>query len=84
MKQYTVTGYQTVNSKYGTTYLVHALSDEPIDTGKGKGLSVASEYVDERHLKKHNIDIDSIVGRHCSRYNIKEGDTWKSGFTFKT
>lgn len=83
MIKYTVTGYQTVNSKFGTSYLIHALSDTPIDDGKGKGLSVASEYVDERHLKKHNIDINSIVGKQCHRYNIKEGDTWKSGFTFK-
>lgn len=81
MKKFDVVGYEELNSQNGTFYKIYAISRE--ENERGKGAKTVAEFVDARHLKKYNIDPSTLVGRSVEFYNVKDGDRWKSGLTFK-
>lgn len=76
-----VIGFEKLNSSNGDFYKVHAVSKDPIP--KGSGFAVYSEFVDASHLKKHNVTEETLIGRECQHYSVKDGNRWKSGLTFK-
>lgn len=76
-----ITGYKKIEKNGKTFYMVYAIDT---DSSKGvEGLATYSEFVSKEHLEKHKIAETELVGTLAETYNVKEGNTWKSGITFK-
>ena len=76
-----VVGYKKIEKKGKTLYYLSCISE---DTEKGsEGLTTYNAFVTSEHLAKHDVPEERIIGSKAQYYNVKDGDTWKSGITFK-
>lgn len=76
-----VIGFEELNSSKGTFYKVYAVSKE--ENKRGKGFKAVECFVDASHLKKHDKQPGTLIGSTADYYNVKDGNVWKSGLTFK-
>ena len=84
MEKVEITGYKKIVKNGKTLFYLSALAKDPI---KGvEGLATFNAFVSLEHLKKHNVPLDSstgLIGLECYYYSCKDGDTYRSGITFK-
>ena len=76
-----ITGYKKIERNGKTLYYLSALAIDPID--EVVGIATYNAFVRASHLKKYKVPEGSLVGLEADYYNVKDGDTWKSGITFK-
>lgn len=78
-----IVGVKKIDTKGKTLYYLSAMSEA---TEKGtSGYTTYNAFVSAEHLKKYNMpeSADKLIGSKARYYNVKDGDTWKSGITFK-
>ena len=75
-----IVGYKKIEKGGREIYYLSCLSEE---TEKGsEGLTTYNTFVSAEHLKKHKVP-ENLIGLTAQYYNVKDGDAWKSGITFK-
>ena len=76
-----IIGYEVLTSSKGEFYKVYAVSD--VENPRVVGRKCYESFVDKSHFIKNNVNPASILGMTAEYYNVKDGDRWKMGITFK-
>ena len=76
-----ITGFKKIEKNNKTFFLLYGLAEAPEDGITG--LATYSAFVNLEHLTKYKIKEQTLVGALADYYNVKDGDRYKTGITFK-
>lgn len=84
-----IVGYKKIEKKGKIFYYLSAIESMDdynvsfVSAEKGtEGLTTYNAFVSSEHLKVHNVPED-LVGIKAHYFNVKNGNTYKCGITFK-
>ena len=76
-----ITGYKKIEKPEKTLYYLSAISSDIVEGTEG--VTTYNSFVSGKYLKECGIEENSLIGSKGKFYNVKHGNTYKSGISLK-